>query len=136
MVPIELSRLGVAQRGQNALRISAKDRAVRHVGEACDRQRSRSHGVCEVIVRRCLRRDPGLAAMRMYIDGNGLAQDIERSSGGLGRPGGGCRAAGSNLAGEHRVDRNQRRAAHPVSRREGVPLTAAIHAVLPRIWRR
>jgi len=82
MVPIELSRLGVAQRGQNALRISAKDRAVRHVGEACDRQRSRSHGVCEVIVRRRLRRDPGLAAMRMYIDGNGLAQDIERSSGG------------------------------------------------------
>ena len=133
MVPIELAWLGCAHRGQNALGIPAEDGAVRHVGEACDRQRSRSHGVCEVIVRRRLRRDPGLAAMRMYIDGNGLAQDIERSSGGLGRPGGGCRAAGSNLAGEHRVDRNQRRAAHPVSRREGVPLTAAIHAVLPRM---
>ena len=85
MMAIELARLGGAHRGQNALRIPAKHGAVRHVGQACDRKRSRPHGVREVVVRRGFRRDPGLAAMGMHIDGNGFAQHIERLGGGLGR---------------------------------------------------
>src|SRR5271165_891964 len=41
MVPVELARLRCTHRGQNPLRIPAKDRAVRHVGRACDGKRSR-----------------------------------------------------------------------------------------------
>ena len=104
MVPIELARLGGAHRGQDALRIPAQDRAVGHVGQACDSKRSRPHSVREIVVWRCFRRDPGLAAMRMNIDGDGFTQHSERIRGGLGRLGGCCRAALSNLAGEHRVD--------------------------------
>ena len=51
MAPIELTRLRCAQRGHNALGIPAKDGAVRHVGQACNRKRSRPHGVREVVVR-------------------------------------------------------------------------------------
>jgi hypothetical protein len=104
MVPIELSRLGGAHRSQNALRIPAEDRAVGHIGEACDGERSRPHGVREIVVRRRCRRDPRLTAMRMNVDGDRFAQHSERSSGCIGHLGGGCRTTRSNLAGEHRID--------------------------------
>ena len=107
MVPIELAGFGRPHRGHNAVGIPAKDRAVRHVGQACDREGSRAHGVRQVVVRRRFRRDPGLTAMRMDIDRDGFAQDIESGSGGLGRPGGGCRTLRHNTSGEHCVDRNQ-----------------------------
>ena len=136
MVPIELARLGCAQCGQNALRIPAENRAVRHVGEACDRQRSRPHAVRKVVARRRFRRDPGAAAMCMDVERDGFAQDIERGRCGLGRLGGGCRTARSNLAGEHRADRAQRRAPHPVPARDLISVTAAIHLILPKICRR
>ena len=54
VVPIELARLGRAQRRQNAPRVPAEDRAVRHVGQACDGERSGPHGVREIVVRRRL----------------------------------------------------------------------------------
>jgi hypothetical protein len=72
----------------------------------------------------------------MDIDRDGFAQHIESGSGGLGRPGGGCRTLRHNTSGEHCADRNQRTAPHQISRRESVLVTAAIHAVLARIRRR
>jgi len=84
MVRVELSRLGGAQRGENACRIPGKDGTVRHVGQVCHRKRSRPHGAREVVVvRRRFSRDPGLAAMRIDIDRDGLAQNVERNRGRL-----------------------------------------------------
>jgi arylsulfatase A-like enzyme len=68
MVPVEFARLGHARSGQNAFRIPAEDRTVRHIGQACHSKRPCPHRVCESVVRRRFRGDSGLAAMGMDID--------------------------------------------------------------------
>ena len=54
MVLVELARLRRTQRGENPGCVSAKDRTVRHVCKARDRQRARSHAVCKVVIGRRL----------------------------------------------------------------------------------
>jgi len=48
--PRDRQRLGRAQRGEDAGRIPAEDGSVRHVREARDRERSRTHAVREIAV--------------------------------------------------------------------------------------
>jgi len=133
VVPVELARLRRAHHGQGAFGIPAEDGAVRHVRKARDRQRSRAHRVREIVARRCFRGNAGFPAMRMDIDGNGFAQDIERGGGGLGRPARFRRAARSHLPGQQRPDR---RKAHPPDRgliRRSVGVTAAVHLHTPEM---
>ncbi len=132
MVLIEQARLGRAQRGEDAGRIPAEDGSVRHVREARDRERSRTHAVREIAVGGRLRHDAGRPAMGVDIDGDRFPQDVERGGGGLGRLGGGGRTPRCHTAAEHRGNRGQHRAPYPLSARERVAVTAAIHAVLPR----
>ena len=87
--------------------------AIATVFQSSTIQRSRPHRACEIAAWRRLRGDAGAAAMAMDIDRNRVAQDGEhrrRGLGGLRRLG---RAARSHLSGEHRPDRDQRRAPHP-----------------------
>ena len=105
MVPVEFARLGHAQSGQNAFRIPAEDRTVRHIGQACHSKRPCPHRVCEIVVRRSFRGDSGLAAMGMDIDRDGFAQHVESGRGGLGGPGGGRRTARAHAAAEHHANR-------------------------------
>jgi hypothetical protein len=46
MVLIKQVRLGYPHSAEDSGRIPAEDRTVRHVGEACDRERPRSHVIC------------------------------------------------------------------------------------------
>src|SRR6202043_3507893 len=78
MVLVELSGLRRAQRGEDPGRVPAEDGSVRHVGEACDRQRSGPHPVCKIAVGRRLRRNSGGSAVCMDVDGDGFAQHVER----------------------------------------------------------
>ena len=105
MVFVELAGLWGAQRAEDPGRISAEDGRVRHVCEARDRQRSRSHAIYETIVGRRLRRYSGRSAMRVDIDGDGFAQHVERGGGGFGGLGGGGRTVRPHAAAEHRADR-------------------------------
>jgi hypothetical protein len=75
VVLIEHAWLWRAQRGQHTSRIPSKDGTIRHIREACDRKRSCSHAVREIVAGRRLRSDSDSPAMRMDIDGNGFPQD-------------------------------------------------------------
>jgi len=132
MVLVELTRLRGAHSREDAGRIPAENRTVRHVCEARHRQRSRSHAVHEIVIGGCLRGDPGRPAMCMHIDRDEFAEDAESRSGGC-RGFGGSRAARPHTAGEHRADRRQHRAPQPISARQ--PVATAVHVVAFRYTR-
>ena len=130
VVAVELARLRGASCGKHPCGAAAEHGPVRHVGEAGDGERSCPHRVGEIAARRRLRDDPGVAAVAMDIDGNGVAQDGERRRCGLGGPRRLRRTARPGLAGKHRPDRGRRRARHPGLGRNEAAVTAAIHGVL------
>jgi hypothetical protein len=55
MVPIKLAWFGAAHHGERPLGIPAEDRAIRHVGEACDGKRARPHCIRQIAAWRRLR---------------------------------------------------------------------------------
>jgi len=113
VVAVKLTRCRRSNCGETALGAACEHGPVWHVGEARDRQRPRPHCVCDIAARRRLRCDAGAAAVAVDIDRNATPQDGERHRRGLGGLRGCRRTVRSNLAGEHRPDRDQRRAPHP-----------------------
>jgi len=133
MMAVKLAWLRRTYRSQRSDRVPGQDRAVRDVGEARDGQRSRAHGLRQIVVRRRLRCNPGFPAMTMDIDGNSFSQHVECRGGGLGRARRLRRPSWPCLAGEHRANRRKRWTPHPGPTGWGMRVAAAIHAVLPEL---
>jgi hypothetical protein len=107
--------------------------SIGNVGKARDRQRSGPHAAREIAARGYLGRDAGGPTMGVDIDGDGFPQDIQRGGGVFSRLGGRSRTDRCHAAGEHHPKRGRCRAPHPLPPREPLAVTAAIHAVLPRM---